>query len=121
MAGSRIKLAYETPVLGPPWSIPFEFPLYQWLVAAVAGTHLLPLDQAGRLVSVVFFLLTLIPTHSLLAALRIPGPMRLVFLSLVLVSPFYLFWSRTFLIESTGLFLCVSYVAWSSGSCGWAG
>jgi hypothetical protein len=21
--------AYETPVLGPPWSIPFEFPLYQ--------------------------------------------------------------------------------------------
>ena len=26
-------LAYETTVLGFPWSIPMEFPLYQWLVA----------------------------------------------------------------------------------------
>ena len=27
------RLAYETPVLGAPWAIPYEFPLYQWLVA----------------------------------------------------------------------------------------
>lgn len=25
-------LNYQTPVLGFPWSIPFEFPLYQWMV-----------------------------------------------------------------------------------------
>src|SRR5262249_52359859 len=28
-------LAYETPVLGYPWSIPFEFPIFQYLLAAL--------------------------------------------------------------------------------------
>src|SRR5262245_52526842 len=32
------QLAYETPVLGPPWSIPMEFPVYQASVAAVVRT-----------------------------------------------------------------------------------
>src|SRR5258708_806650 len=46
-------LAYETPVLGQPWSIPFEFPTYQWLVALTELATHLPIDQAGRVVSVV--------------------------------------------------------------------
>lgn len=29
------KLDYITPVLGPPWEIPLEFPLYQWIAAAL--------------------------------------------------------------------------------------
>ena len=111
MMRSRPTLAYETPVLGPPWSIPFEFPLYQWIVAAVASTNLVALDQAGRLVGIAFFLLTLIPAYSLLSSLRIPGPTRLALLAPVLVSPFYIYWSRSFLIESTGLFLAVCYTA----------
>lgn len=45
-------LHYETPVLGPPWSIPFEFPLYQVLVALLAKLLSSPLDQTGRFVSV---------------------------------------------------------------------
>src|SRR6476620_12070476 len=28
-------LSSETPVLGAPWSIPFEFPVYRWMVARV--------------------------------------------------------------------------------------
>lgn len=28
--------AYETPVIGSPWSVPFEFPLYQMMVALLA-------------------------------------------------------------------------------------
>src|SRR5215468_4517134 len=39
-------LAYETPVLGAPWSLPFEFPTYQLVVAALARLGV-PLDQAG--------------------------------------------------------------------------
>ena len=31
-------LAYPTPVLGKPWSVPFEFPLYQWTVAVVSAS-----------------------------------------------------------------------------------
>src|SRR5271154_4345091 len=47
-------LRYETPVLGPPWSLPFEFPLYQALVALLARIFGTPIDQTGRFVSEVF-------------------------------------------------------------------
>lgn len=106
-------LAYWTPVLGKPWSIPFEFPLYQWLVACVAALFpaALTLDQAGRLVSEVFFLTCLWP------AWRIAGRCRdglYVFLAcsiVVLFSPLYVFWSRSFMMESTVLFFSMWFVA----------
>src|SRR4051812_18667811 len=50
-------LDYWTPVLGAPWSAPFEFPLYQWIVAALVGATGLPIDSAGRLVSYGWLLL----------------------------------------------------------------
>lgn len=104
-------LAYETPVLGAPWSIPFEFPLYQWIVALLVTTVRLPLDQAGRLVSEVFFYAALVPASALLASLRVRPAHRLLMLSLLLVSPQYLYWSRAFMIESTAFFLALSYLA----------
>lgn len=96
-------LAYETPVLGAPWSIPFEFPLYQWVVAIIATTGL-PLEGAGRLVAFGFYLATLCPIYILFRAV---GLGRIAFLStgiLFMTSPLYLFWSRTFLMESCALF-----------------
>jgi len=104
-------LAYETPVVGPPWSIPFEFPLYQWTVAATAEISHLPLNQAGRLVSIVFFLLMLWPLASILRLMKLTSAHQLLIGALVLASPFYVFWSRTFMIESTALFLALSYLA----------
>ena len=104
-------LIYETPVLGPPWTIPFEFPLYQWIVAGLVWSTGMSLDPAGRTVSVIFFLLTLWPTERILSGLRFSLPCRLVILDLLLCSPFYIFWSRTFLIESTALFLATMSLA----------
>ena len=104
-------LIYETPVLGPPWAIPYEFPLYQWIVASLVRMTGMALDPAGRAVSVVFFLLTLWPVGRILANLRFSVPSRLVILSLLLCSPFYIFWSRTFMIESLALFLATSSLA----------
>jgi hypothetical protein len=96
-------LAYETPVVGAPWSIPFEFPLYQWIVAVI-GTTGLPLDGTGRLVSFGFYLATLWPIYILF---RTVGLGRTAFLStgiLFMTSPLYLFWSRSFMMESCALF-----------------
>lgn len=104
-------LAYETPLLGPPWSIPFEFPLYQVTVALAVRMSRLDLEPAGRLVSVAFFYLTLIPAADALRTLGMATRHRLICLALLLVSPLYLFWSRTFMIESTALFLAVAYLA----------
>jgi len=48
------ELAYETPVLGVPWSIPFEFPTFQGLVALIARYWVAPMDQIGRATSLFF-------------------------------------------------------------------
>lgn len=111
MVGRLPQLAYETPVVGPPWSIPFELPLYQWVVAAVVTLFDTPLDETGRAVNLTFFFLTLLPAYRLLAWLGVARGHRLLALSVFAVSPFYLFWSRTFLIESTALFFSVCYLA----------
>jgi hypothetical protein len=103
-------LRYETPVLGAPWSVPFEFPLYQWLAAKtveIAGTSL---NSAGRLVSEAFFVLTLVILFDLLGRFQVRLLHRLVFIILMLASPLYVFWSRTFMIESTALFFSLAYL-----------
>jgi hypothetical protein len=106
-------LAYETPVLGPPWSIPFEFPLYQWLVALTAQTGFFPLEQAGRVVGIFFFLSTLYPFYKILRTLSLKTSSTYLVLSLYCLSPQYLFWSRTFMIESTALSLSMYYLWFS--------
>jgi hypothetical protein len=111
MVNQPPRLAYETPVLGPPWSVPFEFPLYQWLVAGAVTVFHTPLDQTGRLVSIAFFLLTLIPADAVLRHLRVGRKQRLIVLSLMLLSPYYIYWSRAFLIESTAVFWNTTYLA----------
>jgi hypothetical protein len=111
MVGRPPQLAYETPVLGPPWSIPLEFPVYQWTVAGLVTALGTPLEPTGRFVSVAFFLLTLVPANLILRRFGVSAEGRLIILGLFLLSPFYLFWSRTFMIESTALFLSVSYLA----------
>jgi hypothetical protein len=103
------SLAYETPVLGLPWSIPMEFPIYQGIVALIARVSSSPLDQTGRFVSAFFFYLSLIPIYGVLHCLNISKSHRWIFLSLFVASPLYLFWSRTFMIESTALFFSLAY------------
>ncbi|MEI8055292.1 MAG: hypothetical protein WCH10_04770 [bacterium] len=102
---------YHTPVLGYPWSIPLEFPLYQWLVVITHKLTSLMLEQCGRLVSVIFFYFTLLPTYILLKNLNFKIIVFKIFACLFLLSPFYLFWARTFMIESLALFLAISFLA----------
>ena len=96
-------LAYETPVLGAPWSIPFEFPIYQWAVSLLAAAGI-PIDAAGRIISFAFYVATLWPLAVLFRAV---GLNRIAFLStsiLFMTAPLYLYWSRAFLVESCALF-----------------
>ncbi|OGE03651.1 hypothetical protein A3G16_01965 [Candidatus Curtissbacteria bacterium RIFCSPLOWO2_12_FULL_41_16] len=99
------RLDYLTPVLGKPWSIPMEFPLFQWLVALLVMGTKINLDSAGRLLSITFFYLSLVPIYFLLDNLITKKRHIFVFLSLILASPVYIFWSRTFMIESLAMFL----------------
>lgn len=110
MRAEGFSFRYQTPVLGNPWEVPFEFPLYQGLTALIASFGV-PLDASGRIVSFVFFIACLAPLAVLFRALRL-GHHSYLFTSVLFVtSPFYIFWSRTFMIESTALFFGLLWLA----------
>lgn len=109
-----LSLDYITPLFGPPWEIPLEFPLYQLCAAWFANGTGLGLDAAGRLTSWLFFLSALPAVYLLLAEFRLSPEQRLLFPSLMLLSPIYLFFSPAFLIESTafatGIWFLLAFV-----------
>jgi len=103
MQKTGFRLAYETPVLGKPWSAPMEFPLYQWLAGTLATRTGLPLAVAGRWVSAVSFYAMLPALWLLLGQCGVPRWRRGLVLVPVLVCPIYIFYTRAFLIESLAL------------------
>ncbi|OGM14514.1 hypothetical protein A3A76_05945 [Candidatus Woesebacteria bacterium RIFCSPLOWO2_01_FULL_39_23] len=103
-------LNYQTPVLGAPWSIPLEFPTYQFLVASLVKIFGFQIETTGRFVSLVFFYLCITTVLLILKELGIEHNKRLLSASLILISPVYIFWSRTTLIESTALALSLLYI-----------
>lgn len=94
--------AYPTPLFGPPWSVPFEFPLYPWLLAMI-GRAGWSLADAGRLVSGGAFYLSLIPLWLLLARIGLPAVGRWLTLALVVTSPLYVFHARAVVPDLLGL------------------
>ncbi|MEO6003590.1 MAG: hypothetical protein ABIZ04_05600 [Opitutus sp.] len=100
------SLAYPTPLFGPPWSVPMEFPFYQFLVAQLSRVSPLPLEVAGRVVALAFFYSSLPACFGLAGTLGLKAERRWLLPALVLLTPAYLYYSRTFMIESTAL--CVS-------------
>ena len=104
------RFDYETPAVGYPWSIPFEFPIYQYLVALISKFTLMPLTNTGRLVSLLFTLLCGLPIWKSLKKLGFSNLTGFICLSLFFSSPVYLFWSGTFMIESTALFFTLYFI-----------
>ncbi len=117
------SLAYPTPVMGKPWSVPSEFPLYQWTVVGASNTTHLPLQESGRLVSALCFYLALPALYLLLRNLGLRPVLCLVPLSLVLACPLYILYARAFLIETMalmfGLWYAVALVRGSPNRSGW--
>lgn len=108
LAKEGFRLDYETPVLGAPWAVPFEFPLHQALAALVHRASGMPLNESGRTVSLFFFYASLPPLFQLVRTLTGRRETAQVATALMLACPVYIFWSRAFLIESTAL--CFSLV-----------
>jgi hypothetical protein len=107
--------AYWTPVAGYPWSIPFEFPIYQWIVSAISCSLGMDLVPVGRLVSYIFWIACLAPAYKIARTLfTTRAPLYFwTFSALFLTTPLYLYWGRSFLIESAALFFAISFIAFS--------
>jgi 4-amino-4-deoxy-L-arabinose transferase-like glycosyltransferase len=109
-------LQAQVPVFGPPWQVPFEFPIYQWISAIFSNSFNLSTDFSGRLVGTLFFLSTSIALYKLVKNLA-GNFSALVSLPIFLFSSFGIQWGSTVLIEwsSTafllwGLYLLIKHV-----------
>jgi hypothetical protein len=102
------KIAYQTPVVGFPWAIPFEFPLYQSLVAGVVALTGAPLTATGRLLSFVSLVACAWPMYGLARRLELPRFIASIFATLLWSAPSYVFWGRSFMIETTALFFALA-------------
>lgn len=102
------KWVYETPVGGVPWAIPFEFPIYQIIVACFSQIFGVSLDFAGRTVSYVFLFLCIFPAQSITRRLNLPEIVFLFFVSILFSMPVYLYWGRSFMIETPALFFTIA-------------
>ncbi len=111
------QLAYQTPVAGYPWSIPFEFPLYQSLVALIVWLGDFQIDVVGRLVSFGFLLACAWPAFSLSRRVKLPPETAWVFCALLWSSPLYLFWGRSFMIETTAVFFTLAAMPYAIDLC----
>ncbi|HEY6393586.1 MAG TPA: glycosyltransferase family 39 protein [Bryobacteraceae bacterium] len=99
--------AYQLPVFGPPYGLPIEFPLYQWITALLVAITHMPLIAAGRIVSILCFLASAWALWKILDFFHTELKGKLVIAALLLVCPIYLFWSRAFMIETCALGVCM--------------
>lgn len=105
------QFAYETPLFGAPWSVPFEFPLFQWLVSVVVLLTDLPIDTAGRFTSFGFHVGCAAVLAVLLRQLGAGRDGAVLGGALFLFAPVNMFWGRSFLIESCALFFALAFLA----------
>ncbi|HEY5893574.1 MAG TPA: glycosyltransferase family 39 protein [Chthoniobacterales bacterium] len=125
LVGHPFHLAYETPLLGPPWSTPMEFPLYQLATARLVDLTSMNLVSAGRTVGLFCFFVAAVPLWGIARILSGSPTLAVGGATLFLSSSFYGFWSRTFMIESTSLLFSLAFLwafmtAWNRRSWRWA-
>jgi Dolichyl-phosphate-mannose-protein mannosyltransferase len=103
--------AYQTPVFGPPWTMPVEFPIYQLTVALLVKLGVMNIDMAGRIATILYFYLS--ASFLFLISRRYLGTIASTCVLLFYVwSPFMIVWSRNFMIDyasvafSLGYFYC---------------
>jgi len=96
---------YITPVTGAPWTIPFEAPVYHISVALLSQISPFSLDTNGRIVSAIYWAGCLFFGYKIFRLALPEKPLTAaIFVLLALCSPLYIFWSRTFMIETSTLF-----------------
>lgn len=103
MAREGLSLAYPLPLFGPPWSAPFEFPLYQGTAALIARATGIRPEPAGRVASLLYLYLALPAAWMVQRFIGVAPERRWIFPALLLLSPAHLYYSRSFMIESAAM------------------
>lgn len=103
-------IGYQTPVMGPPWTIPFEFPVYQVIVYLVLKlTGMQNITLCANIVSIVIFMLTAGVLWKFICEFvnqTVADITAIVFLFM----PYDILWSRAALIDYLSVLLALVYV-----------
>ena len=114
-------LDYKTPVFGPPWQVPFEFPIYQISVFVFMKIFgMTNIDLGCRLVSLIYFYLSAIALLDLCKIFLKDSKIYLTIFFYYLFSPHTLVWSRAALPDFAsvlfGLMYILFFVKWMNSS-----
>jgi 4-amino-4-deoxy-L-arabinose transferase-like glycosyltransferase len=102
---------YKTPIFGPPWQIPMEFPIYQvtvFIFMKIFG--MTNIDLGCRLISFIYFYLSAIALLCLCKAFFKDSKIYLTIFFYYLFSPHTLFWSRAALPDFASVFFGLMYI-----------
>jgi hypothetical protein len=99
---------YQTPVFGPPWTIPMEFPIYQLTAALIVKLGIENIDLAGRIATILYFYLSAYFLF-LICSKFINKAAATCILLVYVWSPFTILWSRNFLIDYSSVAFCLAY------------
>ena len=102
-------LAYQIPVLGAPWRLPHEFPLFQQLTVWIAQLGI-PVAQAGRFLSMLCFILCLWVAWRLWKDWGLSGNIQLIAMALLIASPVYCIYATSHMIESLALLFALLHL-----------
>jgi hypothetical protein len=104
------KIIYQTPVLGAPYTIPFEFPFFQWLTSLLSYLTPLSIQSSARTISFLFFGICLGLSYKIISSLNFGREVIILFIGLICLSPLYLYWSATSMIESMALAFALAWL-----------
>jgi 4-amino-4-deoxy-L-arabinose transferase-like glycosyltransferase len=100
----------KTPIFGPPWMVPMEFPIFQLTAAALIRSTGVNIDVGCRLTSILFFYLSAAILFLIASHCFQNSKAGLCVLGVYLWSPFTILWSRTSMIEFAPIAFGLAYV-----------
>lgn len=100
---------YQTPVLGPPWQVPMEYPVFQACAALVSQVFVPNLDIACRLTNIIFFYVSAWFLFLISRTVSENSPLSWCVLIFYLYSPFTVVWSRASIIDYAAVAFSLAY------------
>ncbi|MBF0457270.1 MAG: hypothetical protein HQK99_05180 [Nitrospirae bacterium] len=101
--------SYQTPVFGPPWQAPFEFPLFQAAAALIVKAGIPNIDIAARLTNIFFFYLSAFFLFMLCGRFFRERGITFTIVLCYVLSPYTIFWSRASMIDYASLAFALGY------------
>lgn len=99
------QLNYLTPIMGFPWTVPLEFPIFQWLAVGINKISGADLIISGKAVNIVCHLINNLLIIQICRMQKIDKLLPLIGLVFYNLFPFYLVFDSVFLIDSFSLTL----------------